>query len=101
MGAGGHDERRHRLGDDDQRPHHPEHDLADLRPVLRRSAPSRQATASRRPATRIDVVAGTGIVANANDVAVLRTDANGRVPTQVRRDLRGRCGHDATTSTTT
>lgn len=28
----------------------------------------------------IDVVAGTGMVANANDVAVLRTDANGRVP---------------------
>lgn len=27
----------------------------------------------------IDVVAGTGMVANANDVAVLRTDANGRV----------------------
>jgi hypothetical protein len=31
-------------------------------------------------ANTIDVVAGTGIVANANDVAVLRTDANGRVP---------------------
>jgi hypothetical protein len=28
----------------------------------------------------LDVVAGTGIVVNANDVAVLRTDANGRVP---------------------
>jgi hypothetical protein len=28
----------------------------------------------------IDVVAGTGMVANANDVAVLRTDTNGRVP---------------------
>jgi hypothetical protein len=31
-------------------------------------------------ANTIDVVGGTGIVANANDVAVLRTDANGRVP---------------------
>lgn len=28
----------------------------------------------------IDAVGGTGIVANANDLAVLRTDANGRVP---------------------
>jgi hypothetical protein len=28
----------------------------------------------------LDVVGGTGMVANANDVAVLRTDTNGRVP---------------------
>lgn len=29
---------------------------------------------------QIDAVAGTGIVVNANDIAVVRTDANGRVP---------------------
>jgi hypothetical protein len=37
-------------------------------------------TGLTKTASTLNVVAGTGIVANADDIAVLRTDANGRVP---------------------
>lgn len=33
-----------------------------------------------KTANTLDVIAGTGMVVNANDIAVLRTDTNGRVP---------------------
>jgi hypothetical protein len=37
-------------------------------------------TGLTKTANTLNVIAGTGIVANADDVAVLRTDTNGRVP---------------------